>query len=180
VRLDDDVAFAPADVDAADAGPAAAQHRQAQRVQCIGGDRAIWMDVVGGGGDRAIDLVARHELRQLDDIGRLAGDCGEFGVADRDVSAAFDLTAMRQRVGGHHHARPGVKKLLRYRIAGPGVELIETNAVAFLDRRRQADRTGHQGYPQKTVPHRISHRRSPLPRQRPLSTYTFIGRYRIA
>src|SRR6185312_10322322 len=163
-RLDHHGPLAAAHGGAADADATVAVHRHAQRVQRIGGDIPFGIDVADRIDEDAIDLVARYELLDVEDIVGTAGQTFQLVRGQHDVVAAVGPEALGKGIRGDDIAGLGIDELLGHRIAGAGIDLVEPNALPRGYRRRQTHRAGHKGNSQIPLPNGLSHRRPPLRR----------------
>lgn len=142
----------------AERDPAAAPHRQAEGVHRIGGELPLRVNVIGGFDIEMVDLVARHEMLEIDDIGAAAAKFFQFVICHGDVPRLVELVAFDQRARRDDISGLAIDELLGHRVAGARAQQVELNPLAVARRGRKTDRTRHERQAQETVPHRFSHR----------------------
>ncbi len=158
VRLDQRRPFLIADADMAERDPLAAPHREAQGMHRIRRQLAFRMDVVRRFEIELVDLVARHEMVEIDDVPGFAAECLQLVLTHHDVARLLEFVAFDERVGRDDIAALGVDELLGHRIAGPRTQHVELDPLAIACRGCQTDRARHQRHAQEPVPYRFNHR----------------------
>jgi hypothetical protein len=124
VRLDHHRPLAPAERRAPDPDAPLVLERQAQRLQRVGGQIAFGIDVADAVEIERVDLALRHELLNVEDVGRAAGDALELVFGEDHMCPAIDAHTLGERVRGHDVTGFRIDELLRHRVAGTGVDVV--------------------------------------------------------
>src|SRR5262249_31328996 len=83
VRFDQRRALLFTDLDVAERYPAAAAHSQSQRVDSVGSQLALGTEVIGRIDIKVIDLIARDELLEINDVANAATQLCQLVFSDR-------------------------------------------------------------------------------------------------
>jgi hypothetical protein len=92
-----------------------------------------------------VDLIAWHELIDVDRVVRLQRDVVELVLGDFEVGVGVDLVALDDILAIDVFASFGVDPLILDPVSSLAVDLVERDLFGVRGRRKQCDRTSHQG-----------------------------------
>ena len=107
-------------------------------------DLAVGHDVIGPHQIKIVDLLARHELVNLDGARGFKRDVFQLVLGDFEIAVPVDLITFDDIVGGNLFAGVGIDLQIANAVTGILVDLIETDFFGFGRRRIKRNRTGHQ------------------------------------
>ena len=136
-----------ADRDLVHAADGLADHREG-----VMADLAVGHEIIGADQITVVDVGLRHELVDLDRVGRVQRDVVEFVLGDLDVGVGVDLVALDDVLVGDFLAGVGVDLGILDAVAGLAVDLVERDLLGVGGGRIQRDRAGHERQPQKAFP----------------------------
>ena len=114
------------------------------RDEGIGPDLAFRGDEVGADVVEVVNLLARHELVDVDGAGRFYRDRLKVLIGDLDVVALRDLIALNDVLAVHLITRLCIYLHVTDAVAGVLVELIEADLLALARGGEKRDRAGDE------------------------------------